>query len=255
MKEDESKAKEPATAAEETTTEQQSESTQSVAAPEALDTASGSASGENVEQPAGAPSDGEGCESVTVVIIARDEKHGKLMARSVKKNLIGVDADIQLVNGDNLCDTDIETLLNHMPHIRTERLILMTEGMVILNPVMLGDVSVVKAVKAGQYFDFFTQTPVLMHKSALQGLIDALVKADRLHSDVVNDYFPGILPTNFTPVLIGDWTKDPWLLPVISKDPNIAIVKKYAEWKKFMHVGPGSWSEGMVKFLEERFPE
>lgn len=252
MKEDESKTKKTAAAAEKTATEQQSENAKSVAAAEAPDTESEAGTdmaGQDV------PSDGKGCESVTVVIIASDEKHLVLMVRSVKENLKGVDAEIHGLTGDNLKDTLVETLAEHIPHIQTERIILMTEGMIILNPVMLGDVSVVKAVKAGQYFDFFTKTPVLMHKSALQGLIDALVKADRLHSDVVNDYFPGILPTNFTPVLIGDWTKDPWLLPVISKDPNIAIVKKYAEWKKFMHVGPDSWSEGMVKFLEERFPE
>lgn len=252
MKKDESKTKTPAAAAEKTATEQQSENTKSVAAAEAPDTESETGTdmaGQDV------PRDGEGCESVTVVIIASDEKHLALMGRSVKENLKGVDADIHGVTGDNLKDTLVETLAEHLQHVGTERIILMTEGMVILNPVMLGDVSVVKAVKDGQYLDFLTKTPVLMHKSALQDLIDALVKDDRLHSDVVNDYFPGILPTNFMPILIGDWTKDPWLLPVISKDPNIAIVKKYAEWKKFMHIGPDSWSDGMVRFLEERFPE
>lgn len=252
MKKDESKTKESAAAAEKTASEQQSENTKSVAAAEAPDTQSETGTdmaGQDV------PRDGKGCESVTVVIIACDEKHLDLMVRSVKENLKGVAAEIHGVTGDHLKDTPVETLAEHMQHIRTERIILMTEGMIILNPVMLGDISVVKAVKDGQYLDFLTKTPVLMHKSALQDLIDALVKDDRLHSDVVNDYFPGILPTNFMPILISDWTKDPWLLPVISKDPNIAIVMKYAEWKKFMHIGPDSWSDGMVRFLEERFPE
>ena len=94
---------------------EQPENTESVAAVETPDTQSETGTdvaGQDV------PRDGEGCESVTVVIIARDEKHGELMARSVKKNLIGVDADIQLVTGDNLCDTDIETCSSTCPTSR-----------------------------------------------------------------------------------------------------------------------------------------
>ena len=220
---------------------EQPKNTESVAAAEAPDTQSETGTdvaGQDV------PRDGEGCESVTVVIIARDGKHGELMARSVKKNLIGVDADIQMVTGENLCDTDIETLLNHMPHIRTERLILMTEGMVILNPVTIYNIGVRKAPAAGM--------PSLMHKSVLEPLLKEL-GTDLPYADIA-DAYANITP-EVAPIIIGDWRSDPWLLPVVSKDPSIKAVADFAKWKKFMHIGPESWSDQLVKFLEERFPE
>jgi hypothetical protein len=212
-------------------------------------------SGGNVERPSDAPADGKGCEGVTVVIITDNEAHGRLMALSVSQHLIGVDADIHLVTGEQLRDTLAETLAAHMPHIETERIILMTDGMILLNPVMLADVAVVKATMAGGHCCFSTATPVLMHKSALQVFLDTLAKEQLLHTDVADAYFRGTLPEGFRPLQIDDWKTDPWLLPVVSKNPNIEAVRKFASWKKFMHVGPDSWSDDLVKFLEERFPE
>lgn len=220
---------------------EQPESTQPVAAAEAPDTTSQTGTdvaGQDV------PRDGEGCESVTIVIIARDAKHGWLMARSVMKNLIGVDADIHLVTENNLCDTDIETLQNHLPHIQTDRLIMMTEGMVILNPVTIHDIGLRKSPAA--------KMPTLMYKSVLKPLLQEM-KADLPYADIAETYIRAT--PEVKPIPVGDWRTDPWLLPVISKNPNIEAVEKFAQWKKFMHVGPDSWSDGLVKFLEERFPE
>lgn len=254
MKKNESKAESTAAAAEKTAPEQKPENTQSVAAAEAPDTESEAGTdvaGQDV------PSDGKGCEGVTVIVVETQQGHperAKISARSVKQNLVGADAMVVIMGYDPEMAM-VQALKRMLKTFGTERIILMTDAMFILNPVMLGDISVLKAKKVGEAYNFNTNTPVLMHKSALEDLIDVLVKEDLLHTDVTDAYFRGILPTNFTPVFIGNWTTDPWLLPVISKNPAIDVVKKFAAWKKFMHVGPDSWSKGLVKFLEERFPE
>lgn len=212
-------------------------------------------SGTVMEESANTPRDGKGCESVTVIIIANDDMHGKITALSVKKNLIGVDADIHVVSGEHVKDTLLETLEEHLLHVGTERIVLMTDGIVILNPVNLGDIAVVKAQKLGDALNYNVGMPVLMYKSALETLISECKAADLIHVDIVDTYLKGTLPEGFTPLLVGSWTTDPWVLPLVSRNPNIQTVRNYARWKKFMHVSPDSWSEGLQKFLEERFPE
>ena len=229
--------------------ESKSKTTESVETPETPDTQSETRT--EVERPADTPTDGEGCEGVTVIIAAI--AYGALMAQSVKKNLTGVDADIHLVTEENLRDTLVETLTEHMPHVKTERIILMTDGMMILNPVTLGDIACVKAKKVGGVFNFSTNTPVLMHKSALSALLSEAAESGLDHIDVIDSYFKGTLHEGFSPVILGEWKSDPWLLPAVTKNPSIEAVGKYAKWKKFMHISPDSWSDDLVKYLEDRF--
>ena len=229
--------------------ESKSETAESVETPETPDTQSETRT--DVEKPADTPTDGEGCEGVTVIIAAI--AYGALMAQSVQKNLTGVDADIHLVTEENLRDTLAETLAEHMPHVKTERIILMTDGMMILNPVTLGDIACVKAKKVGKVLNFSTNTPVLMHKSALSALLSEAAESGLDHIDVIDSYFKGTLPEGFTPVILGDWKSDPWLLPAVTRNPSIEAVGKYAKWKKFMHISPDSWSDDLVKYLEDRF--
>ena len=229
--------------------ESKSKTTESVETPETPDTQSETRT--EVERPADTPTDGEGCEGVTVIIAAI--AYGALMAQSVKKNLTGVDADIHLVTEENLRDTLVETLTEHMPHVKTERIILMTDGMMILNPVTLGDIACVKAKKVGEVLNFSTNTPVLMHKSALSALLSEAAESGLDHIDVIDSYFKGTLHEGFSPVILGEWKSDPWLLPAVTKNPSIEAVGKYAKWKKFMHISPDSWSDDLVKYLEDRF--
>ena len=90
--------------------ESKSKTTESVETPETPDTQSETRT--EVERPADTPTDGEGCEGVTVIIAAI--AYGALMAQSVKKNLTGVDADIHLVTEENLRDTLVETLTDEV---------------------------------------------------------------------------------------------------------------------------------------------
>ena len=229
---------------------EQSETPESLETVETPDTES--QSGDAVQGPA----DSEGCESVTIVIIAHDEHQKELMARSVKKNLTGVDADIHLVTGENLRNTLVGTLAEHLPHVKTERMILMTDGMVILNPVLLGDIACAKAIKKEDILDFNTLMPVMMHKSALQQLLDSLKEEEKPYADIVNEYFGHCMPEGFQPMVLRDvWREENWLMPVASKNPSIDALRQWGVTQKFAHIGPDSWTDEVVKFLEGKIGE
>lgn len=253
MKEDENKTTQAAAAAAE-----QPENTQSVETAETPDTQS--ETGGDMERPdddtsaeSEQPRDGKGCEAVTVVIIAHDAKHGELMARSVMANLRGADADIQLVTDEHLKETDAETLLAHLPYVETERLILMTEGMVILNPVTICEIGcrrgelTEKGVTVGE-----NRTPKLMHKSVLEKMLPEMI-ATYANFDPLLEYDEYARP-QVAPVIMRPWNQDNWLLPVVSKNPPIEALQKWAQTQRFAWIAPHSWTDTVVKFLEERFP-
>lgn len=220
---------------------EQPEKTQSVETAETRDTDTSTA-----------PADGEGCEAVTIVIIARDDKHAELMAQSVKKNLTGVDADIHAVTGENLRDTDVETLLEHLPHVKTERIILMTDGMFIMNPVTIYDIGLRKADMITKDIPTYqTRMPMLMHKSVLKPLLEEM-KRDRPYADVMDTY-GSCVNTDVKPLILKPWNTDYWLLPVVSKEPSETTLAQWAARQRFMHVSPQSWGKTVMKFLEKRF--
>lgn len=233
--------------------EEQPKDAQPVAAAETLDTQS--PSGDTVEGPDNnepgqaavedIPHDGPGCEAVTVVVIARDAQHGQLAARSVVKNLKGADMDVHVLDGDHLRDTDIETLLEHLPWVKTERIILMTEGVMLLNPVTICDIGVMKTPAS--------RLPALFHKTALEDLLPWL-KKNLPHADVATEYQERLC-AEVRPLELGDWRTDPWLLPVISENPSRQVLDEYGQWKKFIHVSPRSWTPGVIAFLEEKLAE
>ena len=240
------------------TPQEQSENTQPVETTPAVDT--NPEAGADVDRPEDTPADGPGLEAVTVVIVADNELHGALAAASVKQNLKGVDGEIQVVTGENLRGTLGETLLEHLTYVKTERIILMTDGMMILNPVTIYDIGCLKLKMIPNGTDVpdctrNTGMPVLMHKSLLVKILEDLASTNDLDTDIINYYFHRLYRKKFDPIEIGNWRKDPWLLPIISVDPPISIVKMYATLRKFLHVSPQSWSDELVKFLEERFAE
>ena len=227
----------------------QPENTQHVEATEAPDTHAGS--GETVERPGDdQPRDGEGCESVTVVIVCRNPQYGELAARSVEKFLKGADADVHVVTEENLRDTLPETLLEHLPHVKTDRLVLMTDGMLILNPVTLADIAVIKAVSTGKILDYDVAAPVMLRKSVLEAFLPEMI-ADMPHASLATLYFQAVHP-EVRPIPVGDWKTDPFVLPVVSEHPNMTVLGEMAGWKKFIHIGNDIWPEEVVGFLEDR---
>ena len=189
----------------------------------------------------GPPSDGEGCESVTVLIVINNQVYGSLMAASVRQNLYGADADVQIAVQKG---TLIETVLNHLPDVQTERIILMTEGMFILNPVTICDIGVWKMP--------MDRMPMLYHKSVLTEVLTYL-KRNYPYADIADSYHDLTRNYDILPLPAGDWHTEPWLLPVVSNDPSIEVLSKYAQWKKFMHVSPRSWSPSLITHLKRRF--
>ena len=118
------------------------------------------------------PTDGEGCEAVTVVIISEDEERAAVAARSVKKNLKGVDAEILVIGIDDQRNTMPATLLEQLTKINTERIVLMTSSMIILNPVILGDIACIKGPKLGLYEH---NLPVMVHKKPLEAVLNHMI--------------------------------------------------------------------------------
>lgn len=195
------------------------------------------------------PIDGEGCEAVTVVIISEDEERATVAARSVKKNLKGVDAEILVIGSDDQRNTMPATLLELLPKINTERIVLMTSSMIILNPVTLGDIACVKGPKSGVYEH---NLPVIVHKEPLEAVLNHMIE-HLPYAHVIDVYYKGVYP-DVQPVNIGPWDKNVWMLPVISNNPSPEALRKYGD-KKFMYISENSWSQSVKDFLNEKFPE
>lgn len=206
-----------------------------------------SETGNDTQGPADTPGDDKGCEAVTVVIIARNEQYAELMARSVKKNLIGANVDIHVVSGANLCNTDVATLLQHLPHVETERIILMTDGMIVLNPVTIYEVGVHKTGTMAEML------PSLMHKSVLEELLPEMQEY-RPYANIAATYLAAVLP-DVNPVTLRKWSEESWLLPLTSKNPPIQAIEQWAKTQCFMYVSPDSWTPDVVAFLNDRFSE
>ena len=117
----------------------------------------------------------------------------------------------------------------------------------------MGAIACIKAKRVGDVSDYDTGMPMMMMKSVLEQLLPEMIE-HLPHGSVAAEYFGNAFPT-VRPLPVGDWKTDPWLLPVISKKPNVAVLSQMASWKKFIHIGPDSWSDEVVKFLTERFAE
>lgn len=200
--------------------------------------------GADVEGPDDAPKDGPGCEAVTVISL-NYTGHGHITAESVKCSLKGVDCEIRIVEGDSMKTTVIETLLATLPEVRTERVILMTDQQLLLTPVSIYDIGVRKSRKFADGVAPDTRMPVLMHKSALLPLLEALA-AEKPHADVAVEYLEAT-DSSVVPIMIGDWREDPWLLPIVSENPDRAALEKWALKKKFGWVK--QWTPAIEKIF------
>lgn len=226
---------------------EQPESTQSVAAAETPDTQS--APGGGMER----PHDGEGAEAVTVVIVMSDPQRTLLAERSVRKNLVGADA---LVLRLDISQNPLAVALSEMLKATdtTERIILMTDCMLFLNPVAIYEVGVHKAVPQPKGLSYQTRMPVMMRRSVLLPLLEQLEASDLPYADIVDAYMQSEKPA-VLPVVLKQWNTERWLLPVVSENPSMAVIAFWAKTQHFMHVSPRSWNAEIVKFLEDRYPE
>ena len=243
MKEDESKNTP-------TATEEQPENAQSVATVAAPDDTT--PSGGEVERPDD-PRDGEGCEAVTVVIVETSEPHALIAARSVKQNLVGADVLVARLAVDPQM-TLIEALLRFVTEVTSsERIILMTDSMLLLNPTTIHEIGCRRGVLTDKGVALGEErTPKLMYRSVLLRLLPYL-KDNYPHASIFLEYDQFARP-EVMPLLMRPWNQDNWLLPVVSKNPPLEALQKWAKTQRFAWIAPQSWTDTVVKFLEERFP-
>ena len=230
--------------------QEQPESTQPVESAAAVDTTA--EAGADVDRPEDTPADGKGFEGVTVVIIETNEQHALIAAESVKKNLKGVDClVVRLALGELTLPQALLRFINEASS--AERLVLMFDYMLLLNPVTLADIAVIKGKHKGEAVGYEQRMPVMLHRSVLQDFLPEMM-AEYPHGNLVSLYFEAV-HGDIRPIDPGEWNKSCWLLPVISENPPVDVVKKWAETQKFLYVSQQSWSDDLVKFLEERFTE
>ena len=105
---------------------------------------------------------------VTVLVVATSAANNYLLLRhclrSLQKNLRGVDAQVKVVGAERPDWLDCESWLsdaagefNHLnelvaralPHVETNRVILMTDRMLLARPVTLADIALMKALPEG----------------------------------------------------------------------------------------------------------
>ena len=200
----------------------------------------------------GPPSDGEGCESVTVIIIATDDSHGDLAARSVRENLYEVDGEIKIVYNDKN-ESTIEMLTKCLPDVKTERIVLMYDNMIILNPVTIYEIGCRRGLLTPNGVELGEmRTPHLMRKSVLCKLLPYL-KEQYPYADIMLEYDNYARP-GVAPVIMREWNRDNWLLPVVSASPAPDILRQWAITQRFMFIETNPWPQSVLEFLNERFP-
>lgn len=231
--------------------QEQPESAQPMESAAAADTTT--EAGADVDQPEDAPADGEGFEGVTVVIIETNEQCALLAAESVKKNLRGVDClVVRLELGELSLPKALLRFINEASS--AERIVLMTDQMILLNPVTLADIAVIKGKGGDGVWNYEYRIPVMVHRSVLKDFLPEMSDNIDSYNGFINLYF-GNVHSDIYPVDITKWNESCWLLSVVSKNPPIDVVEKWAETQKFLYVSEQSWSDDLVKFLEERFTE
>lgn len=241
MKEDESKTT--------TAAAEQPETAQPVENVEAPDT--GTPSGDQLERP-DEPRDGDGCEAVTVVIVETDELHALMAARSVRQNLVGADALVVRLGVDPQM-TLIDALLRFVTEATgSERIILMTDSMVLLNPTTIHEIGCRRGVLTDKGVTLGeVRTPKLMYRSVLLRLLPYL-KDNFPHANVLLEYDQYARP-EVMPLLMRPWNQDNWLLPVVSAAPKPELLRQWARTQRFMYIEPRTWPKAVEEFLEERF--
>ena len=100
--------------------------------------------------------------------------------------------------------------------------------------------------------DYGTHTPVMFSKSKLKEVLpgdDVNAKAGVLFTSL---YFNSVNTAH--PVRL-DWRTDPFLLPVVSKNPSEKLVNELLRNKVFLNNANSGYSPWLESFLSRRFPE
>lgn len=227
---------------------------------------------------------------VTVLVVATSVANNYLLLRhclrSLQKNLRGVDAQVKVVGAERPdwldCDSWLsdaaggfyhlnELVARALPFVETNRVILMTDRMLLARPVSLADIALLKAMPEGNdlptlkvlaeqtkddprwLWNYLTNMPLYAFRKPLMAVLRFLTEIghEDLHLPTVynNMLFPDLLPT------LLDWSTDGWLLPVVSAHPSMERMKAYLVKKKFIWISPNSEGAEVVALLKFLTPD
>lgn len=160
-----------------------------------------------------------------------------------------------------------------------EKFIWTNDDIYFVSPVSLADIATLKIVgdlknmpKAGTVYatnrektialleaaklptlNFETHLPVEFEKEKIVQLFEEFAQLQEggyLFSSVYfNRFFP-----DWKPILL-DWTKDNWMLRVVSSNPDPALFRKFVNMSKFLNNSENGYSPFIEKYLETKFPE
>lgn len=227
---------------------------------------------------------------VTVLVVITSPANDFLLLRhclrSLRKNLRGVKAEVKVIGCERPswidCDSwisDAAGEFNHLnelvaralPFVETNRVILMTDRMLLARPVSLADVALLKAMPEGNdlptlkvlaeltkddphwLWNYQTNMPLYAFRHPLMGVLRYLTdigQEDLQLSTVYNNMlFPDLQPT------LLDWSTDGWLLPVVSAHPSMERMKAFLVKKKFIWISPNSEGAEVVALLKFLTPD
>lgn len=227
---------------------------------------------------------------VTVLVVVTSVANNYLLLRhclrSLRKNLRGVDAQVKVVGAERPdwidCDswlTDAAGEFNHLnelvaralPFVETNRVILMTDRMLLARPVSLADIALLKALPEGNdlptlkvlaeqtkddprwLWNYLTHMPFYAFRKPLMAVLRYLTEIghEDLHLPTV---YNNLLYSDLQPTLL-DWRTDSWLLPVVSAHPSMERMKSFLVKKKFIWISPNSEGAEVVALLKFLTPD
>lgn len=224
---------------------------------------------------------------VTVLVVITSPANDFLLLRhclrSLRKNLRGVKAEVKVIGSERPswidCDTWLVTVKGELNacimsaaiSIKTERIIVMTDRMLLARPVSLADIALLKAMPEGNdlptlkvlaertkddprwLWNYLTHMPLYAFRKPLMAVLRYLTEIghEDLHLPTVynNLLFPDLLPT------LLDWSTDGWLLPVVSAHPSMERMKAFLVKKKFIWISPNSEGAEVVALLKFLTPD
>ncbi len=214
---------------------------------------------------------------VTVVVLLTSPGNDALMLRhclrSLAKNLCGVNATVKVVGKVKPSWLDAESFIEcsdttnrrvalAVEQAETERIVLMTDRMHLIRPVLLTDIAVLKAdekptdttkmlsevLPGKKFYNFDVQMPVMMLRTPLKELLEYAEKNFKPGFDIPTVYF-NLVYSTFRPIIVN-WSSDGWVLPVVSSNPDQKKVEKFLETKKFIYFFESAEGERIVSTMK-----
>ena len=206
--------------------------------------------------------------------------------RSLEKNLRGVNVNVKVVGKekpqwldenswlDVADESDTQNwnslIMRAAPLVEDERIVIMSDRMILLRPVTLADIALLKAEVGAngnqtvqllsdwqgskvKVHNYKTNMPAMFFKSTLVDVLDFVMGSKGVVDfDLPTAYF-NLIYSELMPVLL-EWTTDSWLLPIISENPDMERVRTYWMKKKFVYFSD-RYGKDIIAWLKFMTPD